>query len=95
LPRAFVVRHEDLVVDPEGTLRGLDAHFGVHHHRPFMNVTSDAYALDWDHMSELRGVTPFDRSYYAEKKYLRRLSPEVREAVKRTIVWERIGYEAG
>jgi len=56
-------------------------------------VTWEAFALDWDHLHEQQVGSPFDRAYYVEKKYLRRLSPEVRDAVTRTIDWPLIGYE--
>jgi hypothetical protein len=93
LPRAEVVRHEELLADPDAVLRRLEACFGLQRHGQFRNVHSESFALDWDHVDERPSASAFDRGYYVEKKYLRRLSPEVREAVGRTIDWELIGYE--
>jgi hypothetical protein len=93
LPRAHVVRYEELLADPDATLLRLESSLGLERHAPFRNVTSESFALDWDHSRERRSASPFDRAYYVEKKYLRRLSPAVRDAVTKTIDWPSIGYE--
>jgi hypothetical protein len=97
LERRHIVRHEDLVADPEETLRGLDAAFGLARTKPLVSIATEAYALDWDHVGEKRSGSVFDREYYVEKKYLARLSPEVRDAVTQTVDWElfaKFGYVA-
>lgn len=93
VPGAEVVRHEELLTDPEAMLRRLETRFGLQRRAPFHDVTWEAFALDWDHLRERRTISRFDRKYYVEKKYLRRLSPEIRDAVTKTIDWPLIGYE--
>lgn len=88
LERRHIVRHEDLVADPEQTLRGLDAAFDLKRTKPVVRIETEAYALDWDHVGEKRSGSVFDREYYLGKKYLARLSPEVRDAVTDTVNWE-------
>lgn len=95
LERRHIVRHEDLVADPEQTLRALDETFGLTRTKPLMTIATEAYALDWDHTGERRSGSTFDREYYVAKKYLGRLSPAVRDAVTETIDWgllEKLGY---
>jgi hypothetical protein len=93
LPRAQVVRYEELIAGPDAILRRLEACFGLERHAQFQNVNYESPALEWDHSREQRSVSAFDHAYYAEKKYLRRLSPAVRDAVTKTIDWQLIGYE--
>jgi len=93
--RCQIVRHEDLLADPEATLRALDAKFGLQRSTgSLVQPAFESHALDWDQNPERSGGVRFDREYYLEKKYLARLSPAVRDTVTKTIDWELLA-EAG
>ncbi len=85
--RALIVRHEDLVGDPECVLGQLDETFALRRAGPFVDEPRAAPMILWDDTNEPAGDA-FDRSYYLEKRYLDRLSPEALQTVTATIDWE-------
>ncbi len=87
--RCQLIRHEDLLVDSDATLCTLEARFGLRRSTAtLVDPPFESYPLDWDQNAERPGGVKFDKSYYLEKRYLTRLSPQVRDAITKTIDWE-------
>jgi hypothetical protein len=86
--RTRVVRHEDLIRDPENVLAETGAKFGLHRNGPFVDEPHVTPMTWWDNTNEPASQAKFDRSYYLEERYLQRLSPQAFEMVTATIDWE-------
>ena len=84
----LVVRHEDLVSDPERVLDEIDERFGLRRTGPFLDEPGTMPMVFWDfNMPSMTNAVPFDRSYYLSERYLDRLSPEIVRTVTETIDW--------
>lgn len=92
---SLLVRHEDLLQDPEGTLREIDRLFGLRHPTPYRPVEGVVGAAIWDHLPTPVRLMEFDRQHYGSAEYLGALPPLHRRIVRETIDWEllrRCGY---
>lgn len=86
--RTLVVRHEDLVSNPERVLEDIDDRFALQRTGPFVNEPRTAPMVFWDfNRPSMANAAPFDRSYYVSERYLDRLSPEIVRTVSETIDW--------
>ena len=89
--RTLVVRHEDLVSNPERVLEDIDDRFGLQRTGPFVDEAGTAPPVFWDFSQpSLTTAAAFDRSYYTGERYLDRLSPEIVRTITETIDWSRL-----
>jgi hypothetical protein len=87
--RCQVVRYEDVLADPAGTLGELDARFGLRRAGDaLVDLPTEAELAVWDLDDARPTPIPFDRSYYRDRRYLARLPPPLADAVTRSIDWE-------
>ncbi|HEU4880732.1 MAG TPA: hypothetical protein VFT45_00765, partial [Longimicrobium sp.] len=91
-----VVRHEDLVDDPEGVLRTVGARFGLRRRDAALEDAHERMSAQfWDDTPIETTGEPFDRGYYRDHRYLQELGAAERDVVTRAIDWsllEPFGY---
>jgi len=94
--RCHVARYEDLFQDPAEVLRQIDAKFSLRRRtETLLDLQEEADMVWWDQIAPQPTGVRFDRQYYDEKRYLKRLSPPALDAVTKTIDWdliEPLGY---
>lgn len=87
-----LVRHEDLLADPDRTLRELEAKFALRRcGQAHVDLPTEADAAIWDHDALQSTGVPFDRAYYLDKRYFARLPPLLVDVITRSIDWQLLG----
>jgi hypothetical protein len=93
--RTVLVRHEDLVGDPEGIVRDIGTRFGRQPRAAFEAVDRIVEPALWDGMEMPMRLLPYDRDHYAGDEHVRALPQLHRDVVTQTIDWNllgRLGY---
>jgi hypothetical protein len=86
--RTLVVRHEDLVRDPEAVVRTLAQKFGCERAPEFVAVDRVVEPAIWDGMAMPTQMLPYDREHYAGEGHVSGLPALHRDVVTETIDWE-------
>jgi hypothetical protein len=90
--RCQVIRYEDVLAEPARTLDELEARFGVRRcGGALVDLPTETELAAWDLDPTETTPVPFDRSYYADRRYLARLPPPLVDAVTRSIDWALVG----
>jgi hypothetical protein len=91
-----LVRHEDLVRDPEAVLDAVGRRFDLRRKGSLLIDSRASMSKQfWDDIPITTTGTPFDRGYYRERRYLDELPDADREVVTAAIDWallEPFGY---
>jgi hypothetical protein len=92
---ALLVRHEELITDPERVLDCLDRTFGIKRSPTFHAIEGIAKPAPWDDDPLPISALPFDGGLYLRHEYLDALPAEQLQVVSSAIDWtlmERFGY---
>jgi len=94
---ACIVRHEDVVRDPDLVIRTVAKQFALRRRESdWEHIDRVVLPAQWDGWTSSRSENPFDRAYYLERRYLDRIPHAHRRIIADTIDWdlfERFGYE--
>jgi hypothetical protein len=87
--KSTFVRHEDLLDDAAGTIERIRERLGaLRIAAHFIDVSERVEPSVWDHLPIQRTASPFDRTYYTDRRYLARLLPGHIDLITRTIDWK-------
>ena len=87
--RVAVVRHEDLLADPSGTVGGLAEAFRLRRLTagPLRLPAGIVVPARWDHMRSTTAAVAFDGGYYRRREYLDAISEQDRRVLRSAIDW--------